>query len=99
MQRINPWKISTIVLAAVATLLVAKSNLPVAHADVADEPIAMGVCHDQPNMAAAAASLKSARASLDKAEHNKGGWRVAAIEATNKAIAETDRGCAFADTH
>jgi hypothetical protein len=56
-----------------------------------------GVCHDQPNMAAAAASLKAARASLEKAEHNKGGWRVAAIEATDKAIAETDRGCAFAD--
>ena len=60
---------------------------------------ASGVCHDQPNMAAANASLKSARASLDRAEHNKGGWRVAAIEATNKAIAESDRGCAFADTH
>jgi hypothetical protein len=60
---------------------------------------ASGVCHDQPNMAAANAALHSARASLDKAEHNKGGWRVAAIEATNKAIAESDRGCAFADTH
>jgi hypothetical protein len=58
-----------------------------------------GPCHDQPNMASAADLLKQARASLDKAEHNKGGWRVAAIEATNKAIAETDRGCAFADTH
>ena len=58
-----------------------------------------GVCHDQPNMAGAAASLKQARAYLEKAEHNKGGWRVAAIEATDKAIAETDRGCAFSDTH
>ncbi len=60
---------------------------------------AAGVCHDQPNMAAANQSLHAARASLDKAEHNKGGWRVAAIEATNKAITESDRGCAFADTH
>ena len=60
---------------------------------------AAGVCHDQPNMAGAVSSLKSARAYLDKAEHNKGGWRVAAIEATNKAIVEADRGCAFADTH
>ena len=60
---------------------------------------AAGVCHDQPNMANALATLRSARASLDKAEHNKGGWRVAAIEATNKAIAENERGCAFADTH
>jgi hypothetical protein len=60
---------------------------------------AAGVCHDQPNMAAANQALHSARASLDKAEHNKGGWRVAAIESTNKAITESDRGCAFADTH
>ena len=60
---------------------------------------AAGVCHDQPNMAAANQALHAARASLDKAEHNKGGWRVAAIEATNKAIVESDRGCAFADTH
>ena len=60
---------------------------------------AAGVCHDQANMAAANQSLHAAKASLDKAEHNKGGWRVAAIEAVNKAIVETDRGCAFADTH
>jgi hypothetical protein len=81
----NVWK----PIALVATAgLVASVGIQVAHA---------GVCHDQPNMAAAAASLKAARASLEKAEHNKGGWRVAAIEATDKAIAETDRGCAFAD--
>ncbi len=60
---------------------------------------AAGVCHDQPNMAAAVSSLKAARASLEKAEHNKGGWRAKAIEATEAAIRETDRGCAFADTH
>jgi hypothetical protein len=48
-------------------------------------------------MAAALGSLKAARASLEKAEHNKGGWRAAAIEKTDKAIVETDRGCAFAD--
>ena len=60
---------------------------------------AAGVCHDQPNMANAAATLRTAKGYLEKAEHNKGGWRVAAIEATNKAIAETDRGCAIADTH
>jgi len=41
---------------------------------------------------------EQARAYLDKAEHNKGGWRAAAIEATNKAIAEADRGCAFTTT-
>jgi len=30
------------------------------------------------------------------AEHNKDGWRVAAIEATDKAIGETERGRAMA---
>ncbi len=60
---------------------------------------AAGVCHDQPNMGSALSMLRAARASLDKAEHNKGGWRVKAIEATNTAISETERGCAFADTH
>ena len=56
-----------------------------------------GPCHDQPNMAAALKSLREARASLEKAEHNKGGWRVAAIAATDTAIKETDRGCNVAD--
>jgi hypothetical protein len=58
-----------------------------------------GACNNQSNMAAALAGLRAARASLDKAEHNKGGWRVKAIEATDVAIRETDRGCNFADTH
>jgi hypothetical protein len=83
----NHWK--PIALLSIAGLV----------SSVGAQVAAAGVCHDQPNMASAAASLKAARASLDKAEHNKGGWREAAIEATNKAIAETDRGCAFADTH
>ncbi len=58
-----------------------------------------GACNNQPNMAAALGQLRSARAALDRAEHNKGGWRDRAIGATNTAIAETERGCAFSDTH
>ncbi len=53
----------------------------------------------QPNMEAALASLQAARASLDRAEHDKGGWRGAAIKATDAAIVETKRGMAFADKH
>ena len=60
---------------------------------------AAGVCHDQPNMTSALNTLRAARTSLEKAEHNKGGWRAKAIEATKTAISETERGCAFADTH
>jgi hypothetical protein len=94
----NLWK--PIALFSIAGLVVSVgAQVALANSGGGDRPIVGGVCHDQPNMAGAAASLKEARAYLDKAEHNKGGWRVAAIEATNKAIAETDRGCAFSDTH
>ena len=43
--------------------------------------------------------LKDARASLDRAEHNKGGWRDRAIGATDTAIQEVTNGCSYADTH
>jgi hypothetical protein len=56
-------------------------------------------CNNQQNMANALTSLRNARTALDRAEHDKGGWRVKAIEATDSAIKETERGCAFADTH
>jgi hypothetical protein len=55
------------------------------------------VCRNQPNMNAAIVSLRDARSALDRAEHDKGGWRVAAIRSTDDAIRETERGCAFAD--
>jgi hypothetical protein len=50
-------------------------------------------------MAAAVHSLEVARAWLGRAEHNKGGWREAALVATDTALRETVRGCQFADTH
>jgi hypothetical protein len=78
---------------AIGSMVVAVSSVGVQVSHAA------GVCHDQPNMAAALSELRNARASLDRAEHNKGGWREGAITATNNAIRETERGCAFADTH
>jgi hypothetical protein len=56
-------------------------------------------CNNQPNMMQALELLRHARVSLDKAEHNKGGWRVRAIQSTDAAIKETETGCAYADTH
>lgn len=50
-------------------------------------------------MAAAMEHPVLARASLDKAEHNKGGWRGLAIDATDRALHEANRGCDFVDTH
>jgi hypothetical protein len=51
----------------------------------------------QPNMETALTKLKEARAALDKAEHNKGGWRANAVIATDLAISETKRGIEFAN--
>ena len=51
---------------------------------------------DQPHMRRALEHLRAARAELQSAEHDKGGWRVRAIENTNRAIAETERGMAVA---
>jgi hypothetical protein len=46
----------------------------------------------QPNMESALSSLQSARSSLERAAHNKGGHRVRALELTNQAIYEVQVG-------
>lgn len=46
----------------------------------------------QPNMEAALGHLEMAKASLEKAEHNKGGFRVKAIEHVNQAITTVREG-------
>jgi len=50
----------------------------------------------QPHMERALENLRAARAELQIAEHDKGGWRVRALENVNRAIADTERGMAFA---
>jgi hypothetical protein len=57
------------------------------------------VCNNLPNMTHALEALKEARGFLEKAEHDKGGWRTKAIEATDKAVHQTQAGCLYADTH
>jgi hypothetical protein len=91
----NVWK--PLAITAVSALFLVVGFQAAFASSVA--PIQAGLCHDQPNMAASLSGLRAARAALDRAEHNKGGWRSNAITATNTAIAEAERGCAFADTH
>jgi pentose-5-phosphate-3-epimerase len=50
----------------------------------------------QPNMKAALEHLRSARAALERAEHNKAGHRERAIELVDKAIAQVQAGMAAA---
>ena len=47
---------------------------------------------DQPHMARALQHLRAARAELERAEHNKGGWRARAIRNVDQAIADTENG-------
>jgi hypothetical protein len=49
---------------------------------------------DQPHMRRALENLRAARAELEVAEHNKGGWRLRAIQNTDRAIHETENGMA-----
>lgn len=51
---------------------------------------------DQPHMRRALEHLRAARAELQSAEHNKGGWRERAVINVDKAIADTEKGMAFA---
>jgi hypothetical protein len=57
------------------------------------------MCHGQPHMQSALEHLRQARAELEKAEHNKGGWRERAVQAVETALRETNAGCAFAKEH
>jgi hypothetical protein len=87
------WKIVTLVFVAGTVVVL---GLRVASAQSAP---AAPACNNQPNMAAALGALQEARALLEKAADNKGGWRVQAIQSTDLAISQTTRGCSFADTH
>lgn len=49
----------------------------------------------QPHMERALEHLRAARAELAVAEHDKGGWRFKALENTDRAIHETERGINF----
>lgn len=76
--RIKLWQLSTMLLAVALVLMSVFATR--AHAV------------PQPNMEAALGHLEQAKASLERAEHNKGGFRVKAIEATSAAIAAVREG-------
>ena len=53
----------------------------------------------QPHMRAALEHLQAAKAELEKASHDKGGHRTAALKATEEAIAHAREGIAYDNTH
>ena len=82
----NVWK--PIALCSVAGLV---ASVAIQTASAED------MCHGQHHMQSALEHFKAARAELDKAEHNKGGWRDRAIQSADVAIRETNAGCIVAD--
>ena len=86
----NAWKPIALVTTAACVFFAVQSPAG------ADGAVAQG---GQPHMQAALAALKTARSELDKAEHDKGGWRAAARQQTQTAIAETERGIQFDAKH
>jgi hypothetical protein len=92
----NVWKPIALCF---AVGLVASVGIQVASANSSADPhpTLTGPCFDQPNMAAAKGHLEQAVDSLGRAEHNKGGWRDAAIQSANAALAKTNEGCRVAN--
>jgi len=80
----NPWKPTSFVLAG---LFAASLGMNAAGAD------------RQPLMHDALASLKSAASTLKNADNDKGGHRVKALELTNAAITQVEKGIAFDNKH
>jgi len=54
---------------------------------------------DRPRLAAALSALQQAKAELEAAKPDKGGHRVAALQATNKAIAEVSAAIEYGRIH
>jgi hypothetical protein len=82
----NVWKITSLVSVSALALVV---GYQAASAKPAD-PSPSGVAGDYRRMHAALDGLRSAREQLANAEHNHGGWRERALEATDRAIHETE---------
>jgi hypothetical protein len=86
----NIWKPIAIASSSVLALILACGG---------GEVVVRTAGADQPHMEAARDHLHQARASLDRAEPNKGGHRERAIELVDQAINEVNAGIEFARTH
>jgi hypothetical protein len=79
----NPWKPTSFVLAGLLAASLGNSAL-------ADR---------QPLMKDALANLKQAATALKNASHDKGGHRAKALELTNQAIDQVEKGIKFDNKH
>ena len=86
-MKINPWKVSTMVLCGALALVIGTSAIPEAAAE------------NQPHMRSALAMLEKAKGELQSATSDKGGHRVKAIALTQQAIEETKKGIEYDNKH
>jgi hypothetical protein len=86
----NVWKPVAIVSSSLLAVVLACGGAQVAERSAAA---------DQPHMVAAREHLLQARASLDRAEPNKGGHREHAIELVDRAIQQVNEGIEYARNH
>ena len=86
-MRVNLWKATTLALAGALAVVVSGNLVNEASA----EP--------QPHMKTALDYLTKANDALSKANADKGGHRVKAMELTGKAIEEVKAGIAFDNKH
>ena len=86
----NLWKPIAIVSMSVSIFVVGYHG-----ASASPEPTPsprLGV--NQPHMQAALAALQLAQSELNQAEHNKGGWRVAALRDLGPVLTDVNNGIA-----
>ena len=83
----NRWKFTALLFAGLFATSLSVNLIQTASAE------------HQPHMHAALNALQSALGELRTAEHDKGGWRAAAVRSTEEAIKETRRGIEFDNHH
>lgn len=84
----NPWKVSTFVLAGILALVIGINTVGSVWAG-----------SEQPRMRTALKFLLIAKGELAKATPDKGGHRAKALEATTSAIDQVQKGIKFDKTH
>ena len=83
----NPWKLTSFALIALLATAVGRDAFVTASA----EP--------QPRMHQALDQLRAAAASLEAADHDKGGHRAKALELTRAAIGQVEAGVRYDNKH
>jgi hypothetical protein len=86
----NVWK-----PLAMGSMIVSLFTVGYHAASASTEPAAPPrIAVNQPHMQAALAALQLAQSELNQAEHNKGGWRVKALQDLGPVMADVNNGIA-----